>query len=79
MVDDGLKRVRDRYGRWALKAQAEAAEHIRTCPRCERLFLVAYEATVDQMKVMVFPSKVWLITMELLPEFRQCSSWPKDI
>ncbi len=48
MADDRLKQVRNRVGRGMLKSLAVSVEHIRTCPRCERLFLVAYEASADQ-------------------------------
>jgi hypothetical protein len=88
MADERLKRHRDRLGRLALKGQAEAAEHIRICPRCERLFLVAYEASADRLgglypnlpRALAIPSTdVWLITKDLLREFRQCQGWPKGI
>lgn len=88
MDRDNVKQARDRNGRRALKTQAEVAEHIRTCARCERLFLVAYEASADQWEqdhpapsrhLWVHPSEVWLITRELLREFRECSNWPKEV
>ena len=34
--------------RQALKSHAEAAEHIRDCARCERLFITAYEVELEQ-------------------------------
>ena len=63
------------------KSLAMSVEHIRTCPRCERLFLVAYEASVDQSEenrpAVVAFTDVWLIIKEQLREFRQCADWPK--
>jgi hypothetical protein len=88
MTDDVLKQARNRFGRSALKALADSADHIRTCPRCERLFLVAYEASADQLDrmnpnlpkaILVSPTDVWLIVKELLPEFRQCVDWPIEV
>jgi len=34
--------------RQALKSHVEAAEHIRDCARCERLFITAYEVKLEQ-------------------------------
>jgi hypothetical protein len=88
MADDVLKEARKRYGRFALKTLAESVEHIRACPRCERLFLVAYEASEEQSggidpdspkMITVSSTDVWLITKELLHEFRQCAGWPKEV
>ena len=88
MADDALKQARNRYGRLALKALSESVEHIRNCPRCERLFLVAYEASADQLGesnpdfpklFIISPTDVWLIIKELLHEFRQCAGWPKEV
>jgi hypothetical protein len=88
MADDVLKQARYRYGRWALKTLSESAEHIRTCPRCERLFLVAYEASAEQLggidpdspkMITISSTDVWLITKELLHEFRQCEGWPTEV
>lgn len=80
MADDRLKLVRNRIGRGMLKSLAVSVEHIRTCPRCERLFLVAYEASADQSEenrpALAAPTDVWLIIKEQLREFRQCESWP---
>ena len=86
MADEKLKQVRDQVARLALKTQAEAAQHIYTCPRCERLFLIAYDAHADQFGethgtpypiVDMHPADVWRLTRELLPEFRPCTNWPK--
>jgi hypothetical protein len=64
-----------------LKTLSISVEHIRTCPRCERLFLVAYEESADRLRedppVIVVPTDVWLIIKEQLREFRQCVDWPK--
>jgi hypothetical protein len=88
MAEDVLKGARNRFGRQALKALSDSADHIRTCPRCERLFLIAYEANADQFgsiypqlpKAMIVSStEVWLIVKELLPEFRQCVDWPIEV
>lgn len=87
MADDVLKQARKRYGRFALKTLAESVEHIRACPRCERLFLVAYEPTAelggidpDSLKMITVSSTdVWLIIKELLHGFRQCAGWPKEV
>ena len=65
-------------GRQLLNAQAQAAEHIRSCSRCQRLFLVAFEAAAEQLdQAATIHSEVWLLTRELLREFRQCSDWPR--
>lgn len=81
MADDHLKRLRNQYGRRLLRVLAESVEHICNCPRCERLFLVAYEASADRLRedppVIVVPTDVWLIIKEQLREFRQCADWPK--
>ena len=81
MADDQLKQVRNRIGRGMLKSLAVSVEHIRTCPRCERLFLVAYEASADQSEenrpAVAAPTDVWIIIKEQLREFRQCADWPK--
>ena len=81
MADDQLRRMRNLYGRLVLKRLAESAEHIRNCPRCERLFLIAYEASADQLKenppALLVPTDVWLIIKEQVREFRQCAGWPK--
>jgi hypothetical protein len=88
MAKDRLKEARYVCGRETLNAQALVAAHIRTCSRCERLFLVAFEAHVEQWEkadgliggrpaVSIDPAEVWLITKELLPEFRQCTDWPQ--
>jgi predicted urease superfamily metal-dependent hydrolase len=88
MAEDRLKQARYVCGRETLKAQALAAQHILTCPRGQRLFLVAYEAHVEQWEkanpliggrpaLGLNPAEVWLITKELLREFRQCTDWPK--
>lgn len=88
MAGDVLKQARNRFGRSALKTLAESVEHIRACPRCERLFLVAYEASAEQSggmdpdspkMIMVSSRDVWLIIKELLHEFRQCKGWPKEV
>jgi hypothetical protein len=88
MADDVLKQARNRFGRSALKALSESADHIRTCPRCEKLFLGAYEASADQLDrinphlpkaMFVSPTDVWLIVRELLHEFRQCAGWPIEV
>jgi len=88
MADDVLKQARMRFGRSALKTLAESVEHIRACPRCERLFLVAYEASAEQRggidpdspkMITVSSTDVWLITKELLHDFRQCAGWPKEV
>ncbi len=81
MAGDHLKRVRNMYGRGILKSLAVSLENIRTCPRCERLFLVAYEASADQsednLPAVAASTDVWLIIKEQLRDFRQCTDWPK--
>src|SRR5271156_7204278 len=81
MAHRGSTRTRNQIGRWVLRQLAEASEHIRTCPRCERLFLVAYEASADQSEenrpAVAASTDVWLIIKEQLREFRQCADWPK--
>ena len=88
MADDILNQARKRFGRFALKTLSESVEHIRACPRCERLFLVAYEASAEQLggtnpdspkMITVSSTDVWLITKELLHEFRQCAGWPTEV
>ena len=88
MANDVLKQVRNRFGRSALKALSESVNHVRTCPRCERLFLVAFEAGADESDrinpnlpkaMLLSPAYVWLIVKELLPEFRQCVDWPIEV
>lgn len=78
MADPINKEQIHMVGRQLLKIQAQAAEHIRGCSRCERLFLVAFEATAEQLdQAPTLHSEVWLLTRELLREFRQCSDWPR--
>ncbi len=88
MAGDVLKKARNRFGRAALNTLVESVNHIRTCPRCERLFLVAYEASAEQLggidpdsakMITVSSTGVWLITKDLLHEFRQCAGWPKEV
>ncbi|MGA6969996.1 MAG: hypothetical protein WBY93_00080 [Candidatus Binatus sp.] len=88
MAEDVLKGLRNRFGREAPQPLSESVNHVRTCSRCERLFLVAYEASADESdrinpnlpKAMLLSAKyVWLIVKELLPEFRQCVDWPIEV
>ena len=87
MVEDRLKHARDVCGRELLKAQSQAAQHISTCPRCEKIFLIAHGSHIEQLDrvnpvsrafpaIGLHPAEVWLITKELLCEFRQCTDWP---
>jgi hypothetical protein len=83
MPDLPRKAPLELWGRILLKAQVQAAEHIRDCPRCERLFLVAFEAAdsewIELNQVKTGASDGWAIIKELLPEFRQCGGWPPGI
>jgi len=88
MDNDEFKKIaRLKSARWALNALAEAAQHIRTCNRCERIFLTAYDAYTErlaegeransEMQYAMHPSDVWSMTKEILVDLRQCESWPK--
>jgi hypothetical protein len=88
MGEDRLRQARYVCGRETLKAQVLAAEHIRTCRRCERVFLIGFEAHVEQWEkakgliggrpvLNIDPAEVWVITKELLREFRECPDWPQ--
>ena len=89
MADDQLRLMINQAGRLMLNSLAVSVEHIRTCPRCERLFLVAFEASADQLEENApaplaattdawspIPD-VWSLIKEQLREFRQCAGWPK--
>jgi hypothetical protein len=63
----------------ALNAQVEAAQHIRDCALCHRLFRAAYEAAYQQFSLPVSDRFPWGITYKLLPELRRCEDWPKGV
>ena len=63
----------------ALNAQVEAAQHIRDCAPCHRLFRAAYEAAYQQFSLPVSDRFPWSITNKLLPELRECENWPKGV
>ena len=65
-----------------LNAQVEAAQHIRDCSRCRRLFRTAYEATFEvalgtiTRSLTIGSLPAWSVTNETLPELRRCTNWP---
>ena len=62
-----------------LNAQVKAAEHVRDCARCRRLFKTALEEVLNGATTSVSESMPWKITNDLLPELRICKDWPNGI
>jgi len=69
--------------RTALDTQVAAAEHIRACGACRRMFEVAYEEMVKSgfgnYSDMVVGPNPFQVTVEIMPELRSCPDWPKSI
>jgi hypothetical protein len=62
----------------ALDALVDAADHIRDCARCRRIFRVAHDVVVaGENRHREF--RPWGLTNRLLPELRRCGAWPKAI
>jgi predicted anti-sigma-YlaC factor YlaD len=69
--------------RKALDTQVAAAEHIRDCDACRRMFEVAYEEMrrlgFANYSDMVVGPNPFELTVQILPELRSCPNWPKSI
>ena len=63
-----------------LKAQVAAAEHIRDCDRCRRLFEVAIEEAAQSGNESLGSAfNPFQVTAHIRLELRACPDWPKGI
>jgi predicted anti-sigma-YlaC factor YlaD len=67
----------------ALGTQVAAAEHIRACDACRRMFVVAYEEmrrlSFGNYAEMVVGPNPFEVTVQILRELRSCPDWPKSV
>ena len=62
----------------ALDALVEATIHLGECFRCRRVFAAAHEA-VDVGPTCFDEFRPLVLVNLILPEFRRCNAWPKEI
>jgi hypothetical protein len=63
----------------ALKAQTKAAQHLETCERCRRLFIVAVEESAEDEASLLHSlgeGGVFGLTAKVIRELRTCPEWP---
>ena len=73
MSEDVLKRQ-------AIDRMIAAAEHIRDCERCRRLYGVAFDTVLEPLRERN-PTLYWefpfAVLEECLGELRDCEDWPE--
>jgi hypothetical protein len=61
-----------------MEALIEGAKHLGRCPRYSRLFKAGHQV-VSESQIEFLEFRPWGLANLLLPEFRKCLRWPKDI
>ena len=70
MAEDLLKR-------WAIEGMVSAAEHIRDCERCRRIYGSAFD--VMRQEGAPFTPNPWGVYFQCSKELHECEHWPKGI
>jgi predicted anti-sigma-YlaC factor YlaD len=83
MKPEAIKALTKLWTSVALNAQVAAAEHVRDCDKCRRLFEIAFEEAElsDHLVVsenVMYPNPFFVMT-QILRELRRCPNWPKSI